>query len=166
MSLLIERLRSDALVARKTAAQEQSNFLVKYRAKVTAALLSTLISEASMIGKNKGGREPTDFEVAGVVERFLTNATDNLAIHQSRAELDVTRIAELVIETEVLPVYMPEPLVQLTDVELSAEIATITGALQERNLKQMGAVMGALKKKFEGRYNGDSASKLVKAALA
>lgn len=165
MTSLIERLRADALVVRKAAMQD-GDPQAKFVAKTTATLFSTLIGEADKVGKGKGGRESTDFEVVGVIERFLTNANDNHAIHIARAEPDVKRIAELVIEKEVLAKYMPEPLVQLTDEELNAEVASIVAALPERTMKQMGVVMGALKKNFEGRYNGDAAGKIVRAALA
>lgn len=165
MTSLIERLRADALVVRK-ASMQAGDPQAKFIAKTTATLLSTLIGEAAGVGKGKGGRESTDFEVVGVIERFLTNAIDNHAIHIARAQPDVKRIAELVIEKEVLAKYMPEPLVQLTDEELGAEVARIVAELPERTMKQMGVVMGALKKNFEGRYNGDAASKIVRAALA
>lgn len=166
MTSLIERLRADALVVRKASMQAAGDPQSKFVAKTTATLLSTLIGEAAAVGKGKGGRESTDFEVVGVIERFLTNAIDNHAIHTARANPDVTLIAGLAIEKEVLAGYMPEPLVQLTDEELTAEVASIVAELPARTMKQMGVVMGALKKKFEGRYDGDAASKLVKAALS
>ena len=49
--MLINQIKSDALEARKA---RQTN---------TATLLTTLYSEASMVGKNDGNRESTDAEV-------------------------------------------------------------------------------------------------------
>lgn len=161
MTSMLARLRDDALLARKAAAQGGD-----FKSKVTATLLVTLVSEAGMVGKNKGGRDSTDLEVVDVIGRFLSGATENHSLHMARAEPDATRIAELEIEKNILAGYMPEPLVQLTDAELASEVAAIIAGLPQRTMKQMGVVMGTLKKNFDGRYNGDAASKVVKAALA
>ena len=54
--MLINQIKSDALIARKARKID------------TATLLTTLYSEASMIGKNLGNRESTDQEVLQVIE--------------------------------------------------------------------------------------------------
>ncbi len=54
MTSMIQRLRQDALQARKTAVQNGTA-----EAQVAATLLVTLLSEAAMVGKNDGGRRPT-----------------------------------------------------------------------------------------------------------
>ena len=52
--MLIENLKEDQLIARKN------------RDQIKATLLTTLIGEAEMVGKNTGNRSPFDEEVVSV----------------------------------------------------------------------------------------------------
>ena len=45
-----------------------------------AALLSTLLGEVQMIGKNNGNRESTDGEAIAVIKKMLNNTTETLNI--------------------------------------------------------------------------------------
>lgn len=162
MTALIQMLRADALQARKDSAQFKD-----VHAQVASTLLVTLVSEAAMLGKNDGGREPTDEEVFKVVKKFLAGVVELLVIlerpetKQSGAEAD-PRIAKLRIEKALLEAYLPQ---QLSEEVLAAEIQRIVSGLTEKGPKQMGAVMAALKSNFAGRYDGALAGKLVKESL-
>ena len=67
MSLLAQ-LKKDSLLARKAADS------------VRATLLSTLIAEAEMVGKNAGNRESSDDEVQQTIRKFLKNNQEAAAV--------------------------------------------------------------------------------------
>lgn len=152
MSLLAQ-IKKDQLQARKD------------RDSVKAALLTTLIGEASMPGKNDGNRESTDEEVVATVKKFVKNTNELLkALHGEGglAPTNVAASATASMELAILESYLPK---QLTEAELTHIIASLKNEFTIADAKGMGKIMGALKERFGGTYDGALASKLVKAAL-
>lgn len=70
-------------------------------------------------------------------------------------------------EREILSAYIEkfQPK-QLTTEELTDIISGIVATLQEKSPKQMGVVMKTLKDSYDGMYQGNEASKIVKAVLS
>ncbi len=145
MSLLAQ-LKKDALVARKNAAA------------VRATLLSTLIAEAEMVGKNAGNRESTDDEVQATLRKFLKNNQEALAVIKDEA-----RRAVLADEAAILAEYLPP---MATEADVKAFIAETVAGLADRSPKSMGAVMGALKTRFGTGFDAKQANAWVREALA
>jgi uncharacterized protein YqeY len=139
---LFETIKADQLAARKAHMNER------------AALLTTLIGEASMIGKNNGNRETTDAEVIKVVESFVKNLNANLQIF-TKGSVHHSNTAN---EKEILEKYLPQ---KYTEDELTLIIAgyVLTFGCD------MGKIMTGLKKDHVGNYDGALASKLVKKAI-
>ncbi|VTU42248.1 MULTISPECIES: GatB/YqeY domain-containing protein [unclassified Variovorax] len=149
---LLQRIKDDSLQARKA----------KEAAK--AATLTTLYSEAAMIGKNAGNRETTDEEVAATVKKFIKNAKEAIVVLENAT--DDARIAArdaLRQEVSVYNAYLPQ---QLDHGQLTSAILGIVQGLAERSPKQMGAVMKALKEQHGTNYDGSAASAIAKEALA
>ena len=145
MSLLAQ-LKKDSLLARKAADR------------VRGTLLSTLIGEAEMVGKNAGNRESTDEEVQQTIRKFLKNNQEALGVIKDEA-----RRAVLEQESAILTAYLP-PLA--SDAEVQAFITATVAALAERSPKQMGVVMGALKAKYGSDFDAKQASAWIKHALS
>lgn len=145
MSLLAQ-LKKDALVARKNAAT------------VRATLLSTLIAEAEMVGKNAGNRESTDDEVQATLRKFLKNNQEALAVIKDEA-----RRAVLADEAAILAGYLPP---MATEADVKAFIAETVAGLADRSPKSMGTVMGALKTRFGTGFDAKQANAWVREALA
>ena len=145
MSLLAQ-LKKDSLLARKAADR------------VRATLLSTLIGEAEMVGKNAANRESTDEEVQQTIRKFLKNNQEALGVIKDEA-----RRAVLEQESAILTAYLP-PLA--SDAEVQTFIAASVATLAERGPKQMGVVMGALKAKYGGDFDAKQASAWIKSALS
>jgi hypothetical protein len=57
---LIQTIKADQVQARKARS-------------ASASILTTLIGEAEMIGKNAGDRESTDEEVIAIIKKFIKN---------------------------------------------------------------------------------------------
>ena len=140
------QLKKDSLLARKAADS------------VRATLLSTLIAEAEMVGKNAGNRESTDDEVQQTIRKFLKNNQEAAAVIR-----DAGRLAVLERECAVLTAYLPP---MATEAEVKAFIADAVASLAERSPKQMGAVMAALKAKYGSGFDAKQANAWVKEALA
>lgn len=144
MSLLAQ-LKKDSLLARKAADR------------VRGTLLSTLIGEAEMVGKNAANRESTDEEVQQTIRKFLKNNQEALGVIK-----DEERRAVLEQESAILTAYLP-PLA--SDAEVQAFIAASVATLAERGPKQMGVVMGALKARYGSDFDAKLASAWIKDAL-
>ncbi|MDD3676913.1 GatB/YqeY domain-containing protein [Thauera propionica] len=144
MSLLAQ-LKKDSMLARKAADS------------VRATLLSTLIGEAEMVGKNAGNRESTDDEVQQTIRKFLKNNQEALGVIK-----DAERRAVLEQESAILTAYLPP---MATEEEVKAFITDTVAGLAERGPKQMGVVMGALKAKYGNGFDAKQANAWVKAAL-
>ena len=144
MSLLAQ-LKKDSLLARKAADR------------VRATLLSTLIGEAEMVGKNAANRESTDEEVQQTIRKFLKNNQEALGVIKDEA-----RRAVLEQESAILTAYLP-PLA--SDAEVQTFIAASVATLAERGPKQMGVVMGALKARYGSDFDAKQASAWIKDAL-
>ena len=144
MSLLAQ-LKNDSLLARKAADR------------VRGTLLSTLIGEAEMVGKNAANRESTDEEVQQTIRKFLKNNQEALGVIK-----DEERRAVLEQESAILTAYLP-PLA--SDAEVQTFIAASVATLAERSPKQMGVVMGALKARYGSDFDAKLASAWIKDAL-
>jgi len=145
--MLINQIKSDALIARK---ERQTD---------TATLLTTLYSEASMVGKNAGNRESTDAEVLQVVEKFVKNANEvkNILLKNNK---DVSGVDN---EIKVLSKYLPK---KMSREELENVVRDIIEVLKDINSEvQIGKVMSVLKNSYGGTYDGKMGSEIVKKEL-
>lgn len=124
---------------------------------LASALLTTLYSEAQMVGKNKG-QETTDDEVIAVVRKFLKGVNETLeALRGSINRQDDARCTTALREKEILESYLPQ----------SPDRASMVAALQEvlasdSKAPNIGLLMGVLTKKFGAALNKAEASALAK----
>ena len=139
---LLEQIKHDQLQARIAAD------------KTKASILTTLIGEAEMVGKNDGNRDTTDQEVIATIKKFIKNIDETIAVAGSTETL--------VAEKDALQVYLPR---QLTEPELRVTIGNIIVTQGLSGAKAMGQLMGELKKNHAGSYDGALASRLVKELL-
>lgn len=144
--MLLERIQAEALAARKAKNAPR------------ATLLVTLAAEAARKGKDDGNRVSTDDEVLAVVRKFLKGVVDTLAVLPEGPAKDAA-LAEQVVLQEFLPQ-------QVEGAALAAVIAELVSQLPEKNSKAMGAVMGALRARLGGNYDGATAKAMVQEALS
>lgn len=134
--MLLKKIKADQLAAR----------IVKDGIKT--ALLTTLIGDAEMVGKN-AGRETTDDEVVAVIKKFLKN---NLEFQKHVPEGDIG----LFTEQTILESYLPQ---QLTEINLQMIIFKEFGDIELKSKK--GVIMKFLKENYAGQYDGAVASKVI-----
>lgn len=133
----------------------------KSRDALTSSLLTTLIGEAEMVGKN-ANRATTDAEVLAVVRKFIKNIDETTSAFLSSKSSTVAqdRIEWLKAERAVLENFLPK---QLTQDELVQHVQNIVaGVLGMKSQVTVGDVMSVLKNRFEGQYDGKLASIIVK----
>jgi len=162
--MLIDKIRADQLAARKA------------RDSVAAALLTTLIGEATSVseeefdkaraaaeagrtGDGAGSDGPvavtvpiTDAKVMATIVKFLKNARANRDLLTPEA----ASLPKIEREIDLLSAYLPR---QMTEAELRAVIADFKN---DNPGAGVGAVMAFLKANHAGLYDGKLASQLAK----
>jgi len=144
--MLIDTIKADQLQARKD------------RKTAEATVLTTLLGEAAMIGKNDGNRATTDDEVIAVVKKFIKGNNDIMGLTDPMSATHMTARDENVYVSQYLPP-------QLTESELNTTIQGIIHLTGAQTMKDMGTVMKELKNQFDGTYDGKTASQLIKELL-
>jgi uncharacterized protein YqeY len=152
MNAILGVMKTDSLLARKSGE------------KLKAVLLSTVMSEISVIGKNEG-RETTDEDSLKVVNKFLKGINETIKFLTAAPNQEDHVEALNVVNTErnILMSYLPK---QMSEDELISVIHDLVNELPDRNPKQMGVVIKQLKGMYDGQYNNSVASQLIKTALA
>lgn len=151
MTTLIETIKKDQLQARKN------------KDATKASLLTTLLGEASMIGKNDGNRESTDAEVIAVIKKFVKNTQEVIRITGMQQSIESREAGKVASEElRILESYLPK---QLSENELRAEMQKLIAELNLSGPKGMGILMKEMKARFEGTYDGGLASKIAKEVL-
>jgi uncharacterized protein len=141
---LLEQIKADQLQARKD------------RLTLKATLLTTLIGEAVMKGKNDGNRESTDDEVVEVVKKFIKNINDTIKfLTEGGATETDERLITVKNERQILEAYLPQ---QLTEDQIVGFLKA--SGLQTAGINK-GICMKYLKENFAGRYDGKVASAAV-----
>ena len=125
---------------------------------VAIGVLTTLYSEAAMVGKNATPpHESTDAEVTAVIRKFLKNTRDYMNIMGDRREGDV--FDQLSVEYDILEQFLPQ---QMTETELETTITTFMDTNGLSGPKALGLVMKMLKEQHGGQYDGQLASAVAK----
>lgn len=141
--MLIEKIKHDQLVARKN------------RDQIESTLLTTLIGEADMVGKNNGNRDPFDEEVISVVKKFLKGVNETIAILEKSGH-DVSQFEK---EREILDSYLPTQLT-FDQILTMIESAVLDGTIiKDKSFK--GSAMKWLKIHYSGQYDGRIAAEVL-----
>lgn len=143
--MILDKIRADQLSARKE--------------KNTAAtsLLTTLLSEVSIVGKNYN-RDTTDDEALAVIRKFIKN--NNEFMENIRSKNNESEEKKLLAELEILTSYLPK---QLTDIEITC---IVSKALDLGTVKNdMGSVMKFMKENYNGMYDGKKLASIVKQVI-
>jgi uncharacterized protein YqeY len=144
MMTLFAQIKADQLTARKA------------KQALAATLLTTLFGELTAIGKNDGNREVTDADVVKLVKKFLDGI--NESIKYMEAAKNDEALVMLRGEAAILAPYLPQQMDEAALTEAVKAIVAEVGPV-------MGKVMGELKARFAGKYDGGMASKIVKASI-
>lgn len=141
-------------------------FIIEARKKKspTITFLSMLQSEIENVGKNNGNRETTEDEAISVLKKIRN--TDMQVKEKSVGSGRSDMSEKMEEEIRIIDLLLPE---QMDETTLRKAIEDIIEKLVNdgiaRDKKMMGKVMGELKAQYAGKYDGKTASEIVKAAL-
>lgn len=146
---------------RKAAVKEGAAPALRFE----ATLLGTLVSGLTPVGKAREvkGWEPADAKVLKEIKNFSDGVEESLAALSKRPDAaDDKRLPQLRAESALLTTLLAEHQPkQMSSDELEAEIKRIVEKLPKDPAPQIGQIMGALKRDFDGRFDGKMASGLV-----
>ena len=147
---------SERLVARIKASMKEA---MKARAKERLATIRLILSDFKRVEVDER-IEIDDARALLILDKMVKQRRDSTTQFQDagRDELAAIEIAEIAIIQEFLPK-------QLSEDEIIAMIDDALSASEVKGMAAMGALMGAIKPKLQGRADMGAVSKIVKAKL-
>ena len=127
----------------------------------TLRLINAAIKDRDIAVRSEENTEGvSDAEIILILSNMVKQRKQSIIQYEEggRIELAEREREEIRIIQEFLPN-------QLTNEEIHAEISKIIDAEDQLSIKDMGKIMGELKKKFSGRMDFGKASGIVKALL-
>ena len=143
-------------------AQITEDMKAAMRAKDAARLSAIRLLLAAMKQREVDERiELTDADILAIIEKMLKQRRDSVTQYEAGGRQDLADVEKF--EIGVLSGYMPQ---QLTEAEITAEVAAAVAASGAKAMQDMGKVMALLKPKLAGRADMAKVSAAVKARLS
>jgi len=137
----------------------------KNKDKFVSGVLTTLIGEINVVGKNDGNRETTDKEAIKVIQKFLKGVKEMKSLYEKMDDLNNNENDKLDLLNKEIEIYENLLPNSLNNEELKEIINNIIKENNLSGMKSMGVIMKILKEKYEGSYDGKNASSVVKEVL-
>lgn len=116
--------------------------------------------EAARAAADEAGGELDDAEVQEILAKMLRQREDSVRRYEESGRLDLAE--EEAREAEVIRGFLPRP---LSDAEMAAAVAAAIAETKASSLRDMGAVMGKLKRRYAGRMDVCKAGAQVRSTL-
>lgn len=127
----------------------------------TVRLILAALKDRDIAARTEGSdRKLSDDEILEVLQKMVRQRRDSIEMYAKGGRQDlVDREAR---EIEVIERFLPKP---LSDTEAKDAVQSVIGELGAASIKEMGRVMGELKRRYPGRMDFGKASTMVKEAL-
>ena len=158
--MILEKINADLISAMKDRepARKEAN-----QAKVLT--LRTLLAEVkSFLVNNR--REPSDEEVAAILQKGIKQFKETLDKAKGRNPAGAVREDVAAQEQAKITLYESYLPAQLGRPEIEVLVRAALAATGAKTVKDMGAVMGALRPKTQGRADGKLVSDIVREMLS
>ena len=113
---------------------------------------------ANRSGPNK--KETDDEDIKKLLKKMMKQRAESIDIYKKNNRLDLQEIEQK--EYNILSSFLPK---QLTDEETKKICSELVGSIGATSIKDMGKVMGELKKKYSDSLDFTKAGSLVKELL-
>lgn len=158
--MLIEKINADLIATMKDRepARKEAN-----QTKVTT--LRSLMAEVKSFQVNNR-RDPSDDEVVTIVQKGIKQFRETLDKANGQNPSGLVRediVAQERARIALYEAYLPT---QLSREEIEAVVKAAVAEVGASGPKDMGAVMGAIRPKTQGKADGKLVSEIVKSALA
>ena len=131
------------------------------RSKDSEKLNAIRLLQSSIKQKEVDDRvEIDDTMILNIIEKMLKQRRDSIEAFKKANRDDL--VAKEEFEVKLLQTYMPEP---LSSEDVEKEIDSAIKAVDAKSMKDMGAVMNAVKLKVSGRANMAEVSQKIKEKL-
>jgi hypothetical protein len=145
---LVDNLRKDMFQASKEGQKEKSEILKMALAQIQNAQIEV-------------EEKLKDVEIEGILRREVKKIKDSIEQFREMGRDDL--VAKETIQLEVLQSYLPEP---LSEDEIRKVVETKIEELGAESMREMGKVMGAAMKEFEGKADGNTVKEIVQELLS
>jgi len=127
----------------------------------TVRLMQAAIKDRDIAARGEGGDAcVSDEDILGILAKMIKQREESATTYEGAGRLELaTQERE---EIDVIRTFMPK---QMSVEEVEAACAEVVGELGADSLKDMGRVMGELKKRFAGQMDFGKAGGAVKAKL-
>ncbi len=127
----------------------------------TIRLILAAIKDRDIAARTQGaGEKISDEQILEVLQKMVRQRKESIEMYAKGGREDlVDRESH---EIEVVEGFLPKP---LSEAESQEAVAGVIGELGASSIKEMGQVMGELKRRYAGRMDFSKASTLVKDTL-
>lgn len=127
----------------------------------TIRLILAALKDRDIAARTQGsGEKLSDEEILEVLQKMVRQRRDSIEMYAKGDRQDLVDRESR--EIEIIERFLPTP---LSDAESAVAVRDVIGELGASSLKEMGQVMGELKRRHAGRMDFSKASALVKEAL-
>ena len=132
------------------------------RRMATLRLIQAALKDRDIAGRTDGrDAGVSDAEILDVLSKMVKQRRESIGIYESAGRMELAEREKE--EVEIIESYMPK---QLSDAETAAAVEAVISETGAASIKDMGRVMGELKKRHAGQMDFAKASGLVKQRLA
>ena len=147
----------------KNQIEEKLNQALKAKDKDTYPTLRLVVSaikDAEIAGRSKGQKEMSDSDITAILKKMIKQRNESCEVYKKagRNELFENETKEI----EVIGIFLPKQLSEEETKKICAEVVKSVGA---SSMKDMGKVMGELKKNHSDEIDFAKAGPMIKDLL-
>ena len=132
------------------------------RRMATLRLIQAALKDRDIAGRTDGrDAGVSDAEILEVLSRMVKQRRESVGIYESAGRMELAQQEKE--EIEIIESFMPK---QLSDEETAAAVEAVISETGAASIKDMGRVMGELKKRHAGEMDFAKAGAIVKEKLA
>ena len=147
----------------KKQIEEKLNQALKNKEKQTYPTLRLIVSaikDAEIANRTKDKKDMSDSDISVILKKMIKQRNESVEIYKKNNREDLLKIEQG--EINLLSTYLPKQLSEEETKKVCSEIITKVGA---QNIKDMGKVMGELKKSYSDSMDFSKAGSMLKELL-
>ena len=151
--MLRDEIKKEMVEAMKNKQQDRAQ---------TLRLIVAAIKDKDIDARTKGNQDGIDDAgVLALLQSMIKQRKESVEMYRQGGRDDL--VAHEQAEIDVISGFLPK---QMDDAEMTAAIQAVIAETGANSIKQMGAVMGALRTKYAGQMDFGKASGVIKSLLA
>ena len=127
----------------------------------TLRLIVSAIKDAEIAGRSKGQKEIKDSDITGILKKMIKQRNESCEVYKKAGRTEL--LDNETKEINVINTFLPKQISEEETKKICQEILNNLGATE---IKDMGKVMGELKKKYADQLDFAKAGSLVREMLA